>query len=108
MAIVNGGGYKAIFESHLITLSMSHMTQRVWFHHPKSQRLQEELENSITKIHMYHKLRQAYVTNLGSFVLLQISVNIVTNWGSFIIANCSKCCYKLGQLLTIRATVIIK
>ena len=57
---------------------------------------------------MYYKLRQAYVTNLGGFVLLQISVNIVTNWGSFVIANCSKCCYKLGQLLKIRATVIIK
>ena len=30
---------------------------------------------------MYYKLRQAYVTNWGSFVLLQIRANVVTNWG---------------------------
>ena len=48
------------------------------------------------------------ITNWGSFVLLQIRANVVTNWGSFIITNWGKCCYKLGQLLQIRATVIIK
>ena len=47
---------------------------------------------------MYHRLGQACVTNWGSFALLQIRTNVVTNWG--------KCCYKLGQLLQIRATVI--
>ena len=39
---------------------------------------------------MYYKLRQAFVTNWGSFVLLQIRADIVTNWGSY---------YKLGQPL---------
>ena len=39
---------------------------------------------------MYYKLGQTCVTNWGSFVLLQIRANVVTNWGS---------CYKLGQLL---------
>ena len=57
---------------------------------------------------MYYKLGQACVTNWGSFVLLQIRANVVTNWGSFIITNWGKCCYKLGQLLQIRATVITK
>ena len=32
----------------------------------------------------------------------------VTNWGSFIITNWGKCCYKLEQLLQTRATVITK
>ena len=41
---------------------------------------------------MYYKLGQSCVTNWGSFV--------ITNWG--------KCCYKFGQLLQIRATVIAK
>ena len=57
---------------------------------------------------MYYKLGQACVTNWGSFVLLQIRANVVTNWGSFIITNQGKCCYKLGQLLQIRATVSTK
>ena len=48
------------------------------------------------------------VTNWGSFVLLQIRANVVTNWGNFIIATWGKCCYKLWQLLQIRATVIAK
>ena len=51
---------------------------------------------------MYYKLGQACVTNWGSFVLLQIRANIVTNWGHLHY-------YKLGQvLLQIRATVITK
>ena len=54
---------------------------------------------------MYYKLGQARVTNWGSFVLLQIRTNVVINWGSFIIANPGKCCYQLGQLLQIRATI---
>ena len=41
---------------------------------------------------MYYKLVQAYVTNWGSFVLLQIRANVATNWGS--------------SLLQIRASVI--
>ena len=81
---------------------------------------------------MYYKLRQAFVTKWDRFVLLQISANVVTNLGSFIIANQSKCCtnwgsyyrlgpplqqnraaitnwgkmyYKLGQVLQIRAII---
>ena len=57
---------------------------------------------------MYYKLGQAWVTNWGSFVLLQIRANVVTNWGSFIIRNLGNCYYKLGQLLQIRATFITK
>ena len=34
---------------------------------------------------MYYKLGQACVTNWGSFVLLQIRANVVSNWGSFIV-----------------------
>ena len=36
---------------------------------------------------MYYKLGQACATNWGSFVLLQIKANVVTNCGSFIITN---------------------
>ena len=57
---------------------------------------------------MHNKLGQARVTNWGSFVLLQIRIIIVTNWGSFIITNLNECCYKLGQLLQIRANVTTK
>ena len=57
---------------------------------------------------MYYKLGQVCVTNRGSFVLLQIRANVVTNWGSFIVTNQGQQCYKLGQLLQIRATVITK
>ena len=57
---------------------------------------------------MYYKLGQACVANWGSFVLSQIRANVVTNWGNFIITNYGKCCYKLRQLLQIRATVITK
>ena len=57
---------------------------------------------------MYYKLRQACITNLGSFVSLQIRANVVINWGSFIMPNQGKCCYELGQLLQIRAAVITK
>ena len=39
---------------------------------------------------MYYKLGQACITNWGSFVLLQIRANVVTEWGSY---------YKLGQPL---------
>ena len=55
---------------------------------------------------MYCKLGETCITNWDNFVLLQIRANVVTNWGSSIISNWGKCCYKLGQLLQIRATVI--
>ena len=57
---------------------------------------------------MYYKFWQACITNWGSFVFLQTRLNVVTDWGSFIITNWGKCFYKLGQLLQIRATVIAK
>ena len=57
---------------------------------------------------MFYKLGEACDRNWGNFVLLQIRANVVTNWGSFIITNWVKCCYKLGQLLQIRATFIRK
>ena len=57
---------------------------------------------------MYYTLVQAFVTNWDSFFLLQVRANVVANWGSFVIINWDKCCYKLGQLLQIMATVITK
>ena len=36
---------------------------------------------------MYYKLEQDFVTNWGSFALLQIRANVGTIWGSFIITN---------------------
>ena len=65
-------------------------------------------QNSITKTYMSCKLGETCVTNCGSFVLLKIMANVVTNWGTFVITNWGKCCYKLGQLLQIRTTVITK
>ena len=57
---------------------------------------------------MYYKLGQACVTNWGRVVLLHITANVVTNWGSFIFKNQGKYYYKLGKLLQIRETVITK
>ena len=54
---------------------------------------------------MCYKLGPACVKNWGSFVLLQIRENVVTNCSSFVIANRGKCCYKLGQVLQIRAII---
>ena len=36
---------------------------------------------------MYYKSGQAYVTNWGIFIFLQIRANVVTDWASFIITN---------------------
>ena len=65
---------------------------------------------------MDYKLGQAFVTNWGSFVLLQITANVVTNRDSFSVTNwvstvknwgncykLSKCYYKIGQLFQIGA-----
>ena len=50
--------------------------------------------------------KNIFVTNWGSFVLLQIKTNAVTNWGSFIITNWDSY-YRLGQpLLQNRAKCI--
>ena len=39
-----------------------------------------------------------FITNWGSFILLQIVASAITNWGSFFITHWGKCYYKLGQL----------
>ena len=57
---------------------------------------------------MYYKLGKAYLTNWGSFVSSQIRESVVTNWTNVIITNWGKCCYKLGQVLQIRETLITK
>ena len=57
---------------------------------------------------MYYKLGKAYLTNWGSFVSSQIRASVVTNWSNVIITNWGKCCYKLGQVLQIRETLITK
>ena len=56
-----------------------------------------------------------FITNWGSFVLLQIGANVITNWGSYYnlgqplfqigasVTNWRKLYYKLGQLLKIEA-----
>ena len=53
-------------------------------------------------------MAHAFVTNWGSFVLLQIGANVVTNWGCLIFINYGKCYYKFGQLLKVSTTVITK
>ena len=55
---------------------------------------------------MHYKLEQACVTNCGSFVLLQIRAKVVRNWDNFITTNWGKCCYKLWELLQIRAPLL--
>ena len=66
---------------------------------------------------MCYKLGQACVKYWGSFVLLQIRANVVTNWGSYYklgqpllqnrvaITNWGKLYYKLGQVLQIRSII---
>ena len=66
---------------------------------------------------MYYKLGQACVTNCGSFVLLQIRTNVVTNWSSYYkleqlllqnkaaITNWPKIYYKLEKVLQISAII---
>ena len=49
---------------------------------------------------------QGFITNWGSFVLLQIGASVITNWSSLVITKWGRRYYKLRQLLQIRATVI--
>ena len=51
---------------------------------------------------------EACVTNWSRFDLLQVRDNIVINWGDLVSTNWGKPCYKLGQLLQIKATIITK
>ena len=60
----------------------------------------------INTLTIYYKLGQGFITNSGSFVLLQIAATVIANWGSLVITNRGRRYYKLGQLLQIRATII--
>ena len=60
----------------------------------------------INTLTIYYKLEQGFITNSGSFVLLQIAATVIANWGSLVITNRGRRYYKLGQLLQIRATII--
>ena len=51
---------------------------------------------------------QGFITNWGSFVLLQIGASVITHWGSLLITKWDRRYYKVKQLLQIRATVITK
>ena len=58
---------------------MNHMTWWVRYPHPKSQVIVRVAELNNKNVYMYYKMGQACVTNWGSFVLLQIRANVVTN-----------------------------
>ena len=73
-------------------------------------------QNVYSKTNRTHHQKYMCITNWGKLVL-QIGValfyyklgqNVFINWGSFIITNWGKRCYKLGKLLQIRATVFTK
>ena len=53
-------------------------------------------------------VRKIELNNKNIYMYYKLGKACVTNWGSFVITNWGKCCYKLGQLLQIRATVITK
>ena len=55
---------------------------------------------------IHYKLGQGCITNWGSFALLQIGANVITNWDRLFITKWGRRYYKLGQLLQIRPTVI--
>ena len=55
---------------------------------------------------IYYKLGQGFITNWGSFVLLQIRASVISNWGSLVTTKWGRRYYKMGQLLQIRASVI--
>ena len=57
---------------------------------------------------MYHKLGQACVTIGAALFYYKLGQTLLQIGVGFIIANWDKCCYKLGQLLQIRATIITK
>ena len=45
---------------------------------------------------IYYKLGQGFITNWGSFVLLQIGASVIANWGSLVITKWGRRYYKLG------------
>ena len=48
---------------------------------------------------IYYKLWQGFITNWGSFVLLQIGASVIKNRSSLVITKWGRWYYKLGQLL---------
>ena len=48
---------------------------------------------------IYYKLGKGFITNWGSFVLLQIGASVITNWSSLVITKWGRRYWKLGQLL---------
>ena len=74
-------------------------------------------QNVYSKSNRTQQQKYMCITNWGSFVLLQIRANVVTNWGSCYksgqplihntaaITNWGKIYYKLGQVLQIRAII---
>ena len=97
----------AKLEMHLFAnITWSHDRWATWLDGWAQLNLRHTLLNLITKIYMYYKLGQAFVTNWGSFVLLQIRANVVKNWDSFLIPDWGNCYYKLGQnVLQVRAII---
>ena len=67
-----------------------------------------------SKKFIHYKLRESYIINCGSFVLLQIGVTVIINWEKSVITAWAKCYYKLGQafgeqlLLQIGTTIILR
>ena len=76
VAFVGWSGDKRFL--HITLLHDQWVTWLGGWYHPKSQRLKQEQQKSMTKICMYYKLGQACVTNRGSFILLQIRATAVT------------------------------
>ena len=77
---------------------MGHITRWVGCVQPK-------YNKGYSKSNRTQRQKDICITNWGSFVLLQIRANVVTNWGSFIITNWGSY-YKLGQpLLQNRAAI---
>ena len=54
---------------------------------------------------IHYKLGQGFITNWGSFVLLQIGASVIANWGSLVITKWGRRYYKLGKLLQIGAII---
>ena len=133
MAIVSGGGDKVFFCISCDHMTNESLTRWVRYSHPKSQRLHitatepnnknvcvlpigASLCYKIGAALFYYKLGQK-LWQIGAASLVQIRTSVVTNWGSYYklgqpllqnraaTANCGKTCYKLGQVLQIRAII---
>ena len=67
-----------------------------------------------SKKFIYYKLREPYIINCGSFVLLQIGETFIINLEKSVITDWARCYYKVGQafgeqlLLQIGTTIILR